>query len=181
MDETELIRRVLDGDPAAERALYEAHADRVFRLAFRMAGDEELARDYTQEVFIRAFSHLEGFRGDAAISTWLHRITVTVTLNGLRKVKRRRERELELDEELDRPHENPGRAEPDLRESLREAIDGLPEHQRLVFVMHELEGYTHEEIGGALEIATGTSKARLSRARARLRDELAEFAEEYMA
>ena len=89
VEERELISRVLAGDPSAERALYDAHVDRVFRLAYRMAGDMDRAQDYTQETFIRAFSRLQTFRGDAALSTWLGSIAISVTLNGLRKVRRR--------------------------------------------------------------------------------------------
>ncbi|HUG42521.1 MAG TPA: RNA polymerase sigma factor [Longimicrobiales bacterium] len=178
MSEARLIERVLDGDDAAARALYDANVDRVYRLAYRMAGDEELAREYTQESFIRAFERLHQFRGDAALSTWLHSITVSVTLNGLRGVKRARQREVDLDDT------QPGRTgrpvEPDLKERLSHAIDGLPEIYRSVFVMHDVEGYTHEEIGDTLAVAAGTSKARLFRARRMLREELADFAEEYV-
>ncbi|HVM43934.1 MAG TPA: sigma-70 family RNA polymerase sigma factor, partial [Gemmatimonadales bacterium] len=90
MVEAELIARARAGEPAAERALYEAHVDRVYRLAYRMAGDDDLARDFTQDTFIRAFERLHEFRGEAQFSTWLHPIAVTVVLNGLRKVKRLR-------------------------------------------------------------------------------------------
>jgi RNA polymerase sigma-70 factor (ECF subfamily) len=88
VDEHELIARVRAGEPAAERALYDAHVDRVYRLAYRLAGDDELARDFTQEAFIRAFDRLHTFRGDSRFSTWLHAITTSVALNGLRKTKR---------------------------------------------------------------------------------------------
>lgn len=178
MSERELIERVLAGDAAAGRALYDTHVDRVFRLAYRMAGDDELAQDFTQDVFIRAFERLHQFRGEAALSTWLHSITVSVTLNGLRKVKRLRQREIDLEAVPDIGGEY--RSEPDLKERLRRAVDALPDEQRLVFVMHEVEGYTHEEIGDTLDVPSGTSKARLSRARARLRHVLADFAEEYV-
>lgn len=178
MTEARLIERVLDGDEGAARELYDAHVDRVHRLAYRMAGDEDLAREFTQESFIRGFERLHQFRGDAALATWLHSITVSVTLNGLRKVKRTRNREVELDGAA------PGRTgtpvEPDLRQRLHRAVDGLPEIYRSVFVMHDVEGYTHDEIGHALDVATGTSKARLFRARRMLREELADFAEEYV-
>lgn len=176
MSETTLVERVLDGDDAAARRLYDEHVDRVFRLAYRMAGDEELAREYAQETFIRAFQRLHQFRGDAALSTWLHAITVSVTLNGLRKVKRLRQREVDLDGTM---ASGGRRVEPDLRERLHAAIDGLPDIYRMVFVMHDVEGYTHEEIGESLDVAAGTSKARLFRARRMLREELADFAEEY--
>jgi RNA polymerase sigma-70 factor (ECF subfamily) len=180
LSETRLTDRVLDGDEAAARELYDAHVDRVYRLCYRMTGDEDLAREYTQETFIRAFERLRQFRGDAALSTWLHSITTSVVLNGLRKVKRVREREVALDGVAPVVGASGRRAEPDLKERLHEAIDGLPDIYRLVFVMHDVEGYTHEEIGASLDVATGTSKARLSRARRMLREDLADFAEEYV-
>ena len=177
MDEAELIARARAGEPAAERALYETHVDRVYRLAYRMAGDDDLARDFTQDTFIRAFERLHEFRGEAQFSTWLHPIAVRVVLNGLRKVKRLRGRETDLDDGLEVAGTS-RTAEPDLKQRLASAIDALPEGYRTVFVMHDVEGYTHEEIGAALGVETGTSKAQLSRARARLREALADFAGE---
>jgi RNA polymerase sigma-70 factor (ECF subfamily) len=178
VEERELIARARLGDGAAERALYDTHVDRVFRLSYRLAGDDDLARDFTQETFIRAFSRLDDFRGEAAFSTWLHRIATTVALNGLRKVKRFQRREAELEEAAQIVSR--GRAaEPDLKTRLRQAIDALPAGYRTVFVMHDVEGYTHEEIAGALGVETGTSKAQLSRARAKLREALADFAGEW--
>ncbi|HET9441441.1 MAG TPA: RNA polymerase sigma factor, partial [Longimicrobiales bacterium] len=166
----------------AERALYEAHVDRVFRLAYRLAGhDADLAQDFAQETFVRAFGKLREFQGRSAFSTWLHSITVSVSLNGLRKVKRIREREVELDDVTTTSGFSATRhAEPDLKERLQQAIAGLPEHYRAVFVMYDMEGYTHEEIGGALNVPVGTSKARLSRAREKLREQLADFAGEWV-
>ena len=180
MDERELIARVRAGDGAAERALYDAQVDRVYRLTFRLAGDDDLAREFTQDTFVRAFERLGSFRGEAKLSTWLHAIATSVTLNGLRKVKRFRRRETELDDAAamaagERP------AEPDLKRRLAQAIDALAEGYRTVFVMHDVEGYTHEEIGATLGIETGTSKAQLSRARAKLRAALADFAGEWVS
>src|SRR5687767_5937544 len=94
--ERALIERVLAGDRAAGHALYEAHAPRVFRVAYRMTGDEALAQDFTQETFIKAFGQLGTFRGESSFSTWIHRIAFTVTANGMRKVKRFRARETSL-------------------------------------------------------------------------------------
>lgn len=180
MNDRELVERVKAGDPEAERSLYERHVDRVFRLAFRMTGDEVLARDLTQDAFVRAFDRIDGFRGESSLSTWLHSVTASVVLNGLRKVRRLRERERDL--EAARGLSGPeARAEPDLRERLTAAIAGLPDGYRTVFVMHDVEGYTHQEIAAALGVAEGTSKAQLSRARAKLRVELADFAEEWVA
>jgi RNA polymerase sigma-70 factor (ECF subfamily) len=177
VEERELISRVLAGDPSAERALYDAHVDRVFRLAYRMAGDMDRAQDYTQETFIRAFSRLQTFRGDASLSTWLGSIAISVTLNGLRKVRRQNEREVGLDD-FTPAGITRREAEPDLKTRLNQAIDDLPEGYRAVFVMHDVEGYTHEEIGASLGVHPGTSKAQLFRARARLREALADFAKD---
>ena len=174
MTDSQLVERVLAGDAAAERALYDAHVDRVYRLAYRLAGDDDLAQDITQETFIKAFSRLGTFRGESALSTWLHSIAVSVALNGLRKVRRLERREEPLE---DAPVVGVGGRvpEPDLQIRMRQAIAALPTGYRTVFVMHDVEGYTHEEIGTALGIESGTSKAQLSRARAKLRVALASF------
>ena len=178
MDDSQLVAGVVSGDPVAERALYDRHVDRIYRLAFRMAGDDTLARDFTQDTFVRAFSKLGDFRGDSSLATWLHAIATSVILNGLKKVRRIRSREIESDE-LPEVAITRREAEPDLKLKLARAIDALPAGYRMVFVMHDVEGYTHEEIGKALGVQPGTSKAQLFRARARLRTELAEFAGEW--
>jgi len=176
VDEQRLISSAIAGDLAAQRTLYDGHVDRVYRLAYRLAGDPDLARDFTQETFVRAFDRLPEFRGDSSLATWLHAIGTSVALNGLRKVKRQRERETVLDEALTIGAPS-RRAEPDLQDRLRRAIDALPLGYRTVFVMHDVEGYTHEEIGAVLGIQSGTSKAQLFRARAKLRVALADFVE----
>jgi RNA polymerase sigma-70 factor (ECF subfamily) len=152
--------------------------DRVYRLAFRLAGDADAARDFTQDTFIRAFERLHEFRGESRFATWLHSLAVSVALNGLRRASRRRRFETRLEDGQDAAR--PGReAEPDLKRRLAAAIDALPEGYHTVFVMHDVEGYTHEEIGAALGVEVGTSKAQLSRARAKLRAALADFAGEW--
>jgi RNA polymerase sigma-70 factor (ECF subfamily) len=177
VDERALIARVLAGDRIAGRELYDAHAPRVYRLVFRLAGDADLAQEFTQETFIHAFAQLASFRGDAALSTWLYRVAMRVTSNGMRKVRRFHSREADLD------HARPMaaqqvEAEPDLRARLASAIDALPEVYRVVVVMHDVEGYTHEEIAEALGVPQGTSKSRLFHARAKLRVALADFRKE---
>lgn len=179
VDDRELIARARARDAAAERLLYDRHVDRVYRLAYRMTGDAEMARDCTQDTFVRAFEKLASFRGDAAFSTWLHAVATSVTLNSLRKVRRLRRYETDL-EASETAAASARSAEPDLKDRLRQAIDALPEGYRTVFVMHELEGFTHDEIAGALGVEVGTSKAQLSRARARLREALADFAGEWV-
>ncbi len=178
VDEATLIRKVIDGDGSAARALYDAHVDRVYRLCYRMAGEDHLAQDFTQDAFVRAFGRLEEFRGDSSFGTWLYAIATSVALNGLRKRKRFREREVAL-EDGPAGTVRPGGLEPDLKERLERAIDRLPEGYRTVFLMHDLEGFTHEEIGAALGVQPGTSKSQLFRARAKLREELSSFAGEW--
>jgi RNA polymerase sigma-70 factor (ECF subfamily) len=180
LDERDLIARACSGDAAAERALYDTHVERVYRLAYRLAGEDDLARDFTQETFIRAFERLQSFRGDAAFSTWLHAIGTSVALNGLRKIKRLRQRQTNLEAAADIPGHR-RQSEPDLKVRLERAIDALPDGYRTVFLMHDVEGYTHEEIGATLGVRTGTSKAQLSRARAKLRESLADFAGEWVS
>ena len=177
--EPELIARVVAGDRLAARELYDAQAPRVFRLAFRMTGEEDLARELTQETFVRAFAQLDRFRGESALSTWLHRVTISVVSNSMRKVKRFRERETDLDEALTIAQPS-STAEFDLKEKLHRAIDELPEIYRTTIVMHDVEGYTHEEIASVLGVAEGTCKSRLSVARAQLREKLAPLAKEWM-
>ncbi len=176
--EPQLIQRLRDGDEDAARALYDAHVDRVFRICYRFAGEDHLAQDFTQETFVRAFTKIDTFRGEAAFGTWLGSIATTVSLNGLRKVKRFRSRETALHEDL-RSTGGPDRLEPDVKERLHRAIDELPAGYRTVFLLHDLEGYTHEEIGAMLGIKSGTSKSQLFRARGRLREKLADFAGEW--
>jgi RNA polymerase sigma-70 factor (ECF subfamily) len=171
----DIVARALAGDPAAERELYDRHVDRVYRMVYRMAGDAETAREYTQDTFVRAFDRLNTFRGESAFSTWLGSIAISVALNGVRARKRRQDREhdIELAEGIAGKRE---RIEPDLRARLQEAMEQLPDGYRAVLVLHELEGYTHDEIGHMLGIETGTSKAQLFRARAKLREILAPHA-----
>lgn len=176
-DERFLISRAQQGDREAARSLYDAHARRVHRLVFRLCGDEELARDFTQDTFIRVFDKLSTFRGESAFATWVHRIAVTVTLNGLRKERRLRRGSDDLDVATDLPAPSDN-VDPDLRARLRSAIEGLPPGARASVILHDIEGYTHAEIGTMLGIAEGTSKARLFDARNRLRKALSAFARE---
>lgn len=180
VNDTQLITRVVAGDATAERELYETYVDRIYRLAFRLAGDDELARDFTQATFIRAFEKIGSFRGESSLSTWLHSIGVSVALNGLRKTKRLRNREAPMEEGL-MVGVTRREADPDLKERLARAVDALADKYRTVFVMHDVEGYTHEEISGTLSIPIGTSKSHLFQARSKLRVALADFAPEWVS
>jgi RNA polymerase sigma-70 factor, ECF subfamily len=178
VDEAQLIDRVLTGDMTAARTLYDAHLGAVHRLAMRMTRDPALAQEATQDTFVRAFRALRGFRRDAPFKAWLHRIAVSSILNALRARNRWNARRAEIDEADQVPHETP-RTDSDLRDKLYAAIDALPEIYRSVFVLHELEGHDHAEIGALLGIPSGTSKARLSSARSKLRAALREFEGEW--
>ncbi len=180
VNDQQLVTRVAAGDAAAERELYETYVDRIYRLAFRLAGDDEMARDFTQATFIRAFEKIGSFRGESTLSTWLHSIGMSVALNGLRKSKRLRSREAPIEEGLTIGTTRI-EAEPDLKERMARAIESLSEKYRVVFLMHDVEGYTHEEISGILKIPVGTSKSHLFQARGKLRIALADFAPEWVS
>ena len=176
----ELIDRVLAGNMTAARELYDAHVGAVFRLALRMSADDTLAHEATQDAFVRVFRGLGGFRRDASLRTWIHRIALAAILNALRGRKRWHTQFTDIEEadQQDGLHRAPA-ADPDLRDQLYAAIDGLPEIYRSVFVLHEIEGHTHVEIGALLHIPAGTSKARLNEARAKLRSALHAFEGEW--
>ena len=176
--EAQLIQRLKDGDQTVARTLYDSHVDRIFRLCYRFAGEYDLAQDFTQETFVRAFTKIGMFRGEAAFGTWIAAIATSVSLNQLRRIKRFRTREVELNDEL-RGRGPSSTVEPDVKADLYRAIDRLPERSRAVFVLHDVEGYTHEEIGTILGVHPGTSKSQLFRARRRLRKALAAHAGEW--
>ena len=166
MNEADCIRRAQQGDAEATRDLYRRYAPRVHAVVRRLAGDDALAEDWAQDAWVRAFRALPTFRGDARFSTWLHRIAVNSALHGRRWRERRVSREAPLEHE----REPSGRSDHvALRISLQRALDELPEGMRQIVVLHDVEGYTHEEIGELLGIAAGTSKSQLFKARARLR------------
>jgi RNA polymerase sigma-70 factor (ECF subfamily) len=175
--EKALVAKVLAGDRIAARELYDAHVNRVFRLAFRLCGEEEHARELVQESFIRVFGELARFRGESALSTWVHRVTLSVVANARRR-DRKHEREINFDATDPIADDTVADADPDLKEGLHAAINALPEIYRTTFVMHDLEGYTHTEIAAATGVAVGTSKGRLFIARGQLRKMLAPFRRE---
>jgi RNA polymerase sigma-70 factor, ECF subfamily len=166
MNETDCIRRAQQGDGNAIRELYQRYSPRVFAVVRRLAGDDALAEDWAQEAWVRVFRALPTFRGDARFSTWLHRIAVNSALHGRRGRERRTARETEL---LPDTMHATRTDQTVLRISLQRALDELPAGMRQIVVLHDVEGYTHDEIGELLGIAAGTSKSQLFKARARLR------------
>ena len=167
MTEIELIQRAQVGDQAAIRELYRLYSPRVYAIVKRLAGDEALAEDWAQEAWVRIFRALSSFRGDARFTTWLHRIAVNSALHGRRWRDRRVVREAPLDDTL------PTRTVTDdalLKMKLEKAMTLLPERMRQVLVLHDVEGYTHEDIAEFLGVTIGTSKSQLFKARARMRE-----------
>lgn len=168
---TSLVHRAQSGDLVAFEQLYHEHADRVYALALRMVANVDQAEDLTQEAFIRAWKHLGSFRGDSSFSTWLHRVTVNVVIEKRRSAGRREQREMGVEEIGDFEKPAPPRM-PDNAIDLERAIAGLPPGARRVFVLHDVEGYKHEEIAELTGSAVGTTKAQLHRARRLLREAL---------
>ena len=171
MSEAILISRVLKGDRLAGRELYDAHAPNVFRLAYRMTRDEDMARECTQDTFVRAFSKLSTFRQQSALGTWIHRIAISTVLESIRSHRRRNAPLVDLDEARDAICASEAR-DSGLAARLEKALEALPEIYRTALIMHDLEGYTHAAIAGILEIAEGTSKTRVAHARAKMRKAL---------
>jgi RNA polymerase sigma-70 factor (ECF subfamily) len=168
--EREDIEAATSGDRRAFERLYRTHGQRVFALCLRMCGERTLAEELVQDVFVRAWQKLESFRGDAAFSTWLHRVAVNIVLSRRKQDGRVRDRTVADDEAV---HAVAARAvSVGDRMDLEAAIATLPTGARRIFVLHDVEGYTHEEIGELLGITSGGSKAQLHRARLLLREVL---------
>jgi len=156
---------------AAFEQLYRDHVGRVFALCLRLAGEASLAEELAQEAFVRAWQKLGSFRGESAFSSWLHTLTVNTALSERRSRRRRTSRVITTDDlsPFDRPGRPPG---PELGFDLERALARLPPGARAVLVLHDVEGYKHQEIADMTGIAAGTSKAQLHRARRLLREAL---------
>ncbi|HET7103139.1 MAG TPA: RNA polymerase sigma factor [Terracidiphilus sp.] len=175
----ELLARAQAGDHEAFAQLYFLHKRRIYSLCLRMVGNVAEAEDLTQESFLQLHRKIATFRGDSAFSTWLHRLTVNVVLMHLR---RKGLLLTSLDEAMEPTHDDgPGRSfgAPDLsltgsidRMALERAVADLPAGYRLIFVLHDVEGYEHNEIANMLDCSIGNSKSQLHKARLRLREAL---------
>jgi RNA polymerase sigma-70 factor, ECF subfamily len=166
------IRRAIEGDEAALRALWTRHAPHIDMVVRRLVGfDQDLAEDIAQEVWIQIFRALPGYRGDSQFSTWAHRIAVNRTLNALRRSKRLAAIETTVEEDTASVEMDTERSF--VAASIESATAKLSPGARAVFVLHDVEGYTHEEIAQELGITSGGSKSQLFKARAKLRKLLA--------
>jgi len=174
-----ILTKAQEGDHAAFAQLYSLHKRRVYSLCLRMLGNVAEAEDLTQESFLQLHRKIATFRGDSAFSTWLHRLTINVVLMHLR---RKGLNLISLDEALDpSPEYGPTRSfgAPDLRltgsidrMTLERAVENLPAGYRLIFVLHDIEGYEHNEIATLLDCSIGNSKSQLHKARMKLREAL---------
>ena len=182
LPEAEAIRRAQQGDEAALERLNRLHSPRVYALCLRMVKDAAEAEELTQEAFLRLFRKIATFRGESAFSTWLHRLCVNVVLMRLRK---KTLRATSLEEMTEPSAEAGGRRKeiggPDLlltglidRLNLRRAIGRLPDGYKIMFVLHDIEGYEHGEIAKMLGCSIGNAKSQLHKARMRLRKLLQE-------
>jgi RNA polymerase sigma-70 factor, ECF subfamily len=161
------------GDLPSFERLYRENVDRIFALCLRLSGDPVRAEELTQDVFVRAWEKLDSFRGESAFSTWLHRLAVNVVL-GMRRSEGRLGSRVVFADDLSIYESESGGSRPmdGERMDLEAAMASLPDGTRTVFVMHEVEGYTHEEIARLTGRAEGTCKALLHRARKLLRERL---------
>jgi RNA polymerase sigma-70 factor, ECF subfamily len=177
VSEQEAIRRAQQGDAGSFEALYGLHKRRVYSLCLRMTGNTAEAEDLTQDAFLQLFRKIATFRGESAFSTWLHRLTVNVVLMHLRK---KGLSEVSLEQTLEPQQEDGPRKDIGTRDNvlagsidrvnLERCIESLPPGYRIIFVLHDVEGYEHNEIAGMLGCSVGNSKSQLHKARMRLRE-----------
>lgn len=170
------LKRAIAGDERALQRLWSQHAPHIDAVVRRLCGDPELAADISQEVWMQIFRALPSYRGDSQFGTWAHRIAVNRTLNALRKVRRIAKLEVDIEDDSVLTEQDSDRTF--VAESIEEAMRKLSPGARAVFVLHDIEGYTHGEIGAELGITPGGSKSQLFKARARLRKLLAHLAED---
>jgi RNA polymerase sigma-70 factor (ECF subfamily) len=176
MTESEVISKAQAGDMSCFEMLYNRHKRRVFSLCLRMTGNYAEAEDFTQEAFLQLYRKIASFRGESAFSTWLHRLSVNIVLMRFRK---KAISEVSLQETLESQHEDGpsrefGKTDDYLsgsadRLTLEWAIRELPPGYRMIFVLHDVEGYEHNEIAEMLGCSTGNSKSQLHKARMKLR------------
>ncbi|HEY3746270.1 MAG TPA: RNA polymerase sigma factor [Gemmatimonadaceae bacterium] len=170
------LKRAIAGDERAMQRLWSQHAPHIDAVVRRLCGDAELAADISQEVWMQIFRALPSYRGDSQFGTWAHRIAVNRTLNALRKIRRLAKLETDIEDDSALTEQDTDRTF--LAESIEQAMTKLSPGARAVFVLHDVEGYTHGEIGEELGITPGGSKSQLFKARAKLKMLLAHLVDE---
>jgi RNA polymerase sigma-70 factor (ECF subfamily) len=170
-DEDSLVRKAQAGEAAAFERLYEMHVRRMYALCLRMVSDHKKAEELTQDIFVRAWEAMSTFRFQSAFGTWLHRLGTNVVLGHLRSEKRR-EGKVSTTEDLEAFENGARQAMPETKLDLERAIASLPDGAKEVLVLHDIEGYRYREIAEMTEIAEGTVKSQLNRARRLVREAL---------
>ena len=161
-DEVLLITRVKQNDIQAFEQLYRLHSGRVYALCFRLVGNRAQAEEFAQESFVRAWQKIRTFRGESSFASWLYRLTTNVVLGSLRK---KQLKQVSLDEVSDSQNPADRRLDTGSIMDMEKAISKLPDGARTIFVLHDIEGYQHNEIAELTGLAIGTSKTQLHRAR----------------
>jgi RNA polymerase sigma-70 factor (ECF subfamily) len=169
--ERELVDRARGGDSSAFEQLYRDNVGRVMAVCYRMTGDRTLAEELTQDAFVRAWQRLDSFRGDSAFSSWMHPLAVNVALTERRSRRRRLARVFAVEDLANEAGAAPPH-DPTAAFDIDKALTFLPPGARETFVMHDVEGWQHDEIASQTGVAVGTSKAQLHRARKLLRGAL---------
>lgn len=170
LDEALLVKQAKDGDHSAFEELYKLNVNKIYAVSLRISADESAAEDITQDSFVKAWLSLRSFQGESMFSTWLYRIAVNTSLIYLRKKKRKLTQFLSLSS-LIKLDKRPGLFNPESMD-IEKAVSRLPEKARLVFILHDVEGFRHNEIAEMMNISSGTTKAQLHRARKLLREDL---------
>jgi RNA polymerase sigma-70 factor (ECF subfamily) len=170
-DAVELISQSKAGSHAAFEAIYRMHLGRVYAICLRILADRTWAEEVTQKIFVRAWTKLNSFRGESRFSSWLYRLSVNVILGELKLAGARKGQTLGGND-MQRLAASGSELSRNLHLDLGRAIDLLPQQARIIFVLHDIEGFTHVEIADVMELAAGTCKAQLSRARRLLREAL---------
>jgi RNA polymerase sigma-70 factor, ECF subfamily len=177
------VRLAQQGDAAAFETIFQLHSRRVYALCLRMLSDPVEAEDLAQEAFLQLFRKIHTFRGESAFSSWLHRLTANVVLMSFRRKKPQAtslDEMMRSDDDNEMPRVELGATDPRLsgvcdRMNLQTAIEALPEGYRLMFLLHDVHGYEHNEIAGMLDCSIGNSKSQVHKARKRLREVLAKL------
>ena len=166
IDEAQLIQQCQQGNLDAFKSLYELQKQRIYNIAYRIHGDHEDAQDSVQDAFVIIYKKINSFRGDSAFSTWLYRIVVNTCLNNIRKSKTRRTKDwVELSDADNIVEDASFDQHKPLEIILDEEIQNLPPGYRAVFILYEIEGFSHQEISQMLNKSVGTSKSQLHRAK----------------
>jgi len=171
-DESDIVRRAQKRDLGAFERLYRTHVSRVHAICLRMTANVVRAEELTQKAFLTVWEKLPLFRGESAFTSWLHRVAVNTVLADIRAENRRTQRVFGTDDPAAFERPSNGGVTAGIRLDLEQAIAGLPPQARAVFVLHDVEGWQHNEIAEQLGVATGTSKAQLHRARKLLQEAL---------